>query len=145
MQRPDCPKLILLDWVLPDIDGVELCRRIRHADSGSSYTYVILLTGKDSKADLLAGMAAGADDYLVKPFDQLELQARLLVGKRIVELQDELVSARESMRYAATHDSLTGLLNRGEVSTRSVANSTGQEEATSPSASSWRMLTTSKR
>ena len=101
LQRPDCPKLILLDWVLPDIDGVELCRRIRHADSGSSYTYVILLTGKDSKADLLAGMAAGADDYLVKPFDQLELEARLLVGKPSSSCTMNCVG-KGIMRYAAT-------------------------------------------
>jgi two-component system, cell cycle response regulator len=115
LQRPGCPKLVLLDWVLPGIDGVELCRRIRLAGSGNSYSYIILLTGKDGKEDLLEAMQAGADDYLAKPFDQLELKARLLVGKRIVGLHEELVSARESMRYAATHDSLTNLLNRGEI------------------------------
>jgi len=114
LQRADCPRLILLDWVLPEIDGVELCRRIRRA-SEHSYSYVILLTGKGAKKDLLEAMQAGADDYLVKPFDQLELKARLLVGKRILEMHQELVVAKESMRHAATHDSLTGITNRGEV------------------------------
>ena len=115
LQRTDCPKLVLLDWVLPGVDGVELCRRIRLANAGKSYSYIILLTGKDAKKDLLEAMQAGVDDYLVKPFDHLELKARLLVGKRIIELQEELVSAKDSMRYAATHDSLTGVMNRGEV------------------------------
>jgi diguanylate cyclase (GGDEF)-like protein/PAS domain S-box-containing protein len=99
LQRSDCPRLVLLSWVLPDIDGVELCRRIRLAGSGNSYSYIILLTGKDGKKNMLEAMQAGADDYLVKPFDQLELKARLLVGMRIVGLNEELVSARESMRY----------------------------------------------
>ena len=64
---------------------------------------------------MLDAMQAGADDYLVKPFDELELKARLLVGKRILDLQEELVCARESMRHAATHDGLTGLMNRSEI------------------------------
>src|ERR1035441_8574715 len=95
--RPDGPKLVLLDWVLPDIDGIERCRRIRLTGSRNSYSYIILLTGKDGKKDMLAAMQAGADDYLVKPFDQLELKARLLVGKRIVGLHEELVSAESNI------------------------------------------------
>ena len=115
LQQPDSPKLVLLDWVLPDFDGIELCQRIRNASASRPYVYVILLTGKDGRANMLEAMEAGVDDYLVKPFDESELRARLLVGKRILDLQQELISARESMRHAATHDSLTGLLNRGEV------------------------------
>jgi diguanylate cyclase (GGDEF)-like protein len=115
LERPDSPKLVLLDWVLPDIEGIELCQRIRNAGSSRPYVYVILLTSKDGHQDMLHAMEAGADDYLVKPFDEMELKARLMVGKRILDLQDELVQAREAMRHAATHDSLTELLNRGEI------------------------------
>ncbi len=115
LEQPEAPKLVLLDWVLPDIDGIELCQRIRKAGQTSHYVYVILLTSKEGRQNMLDAMDAGADDYLMKPFDESELKARLLVGKRILNLQEELVAARESMRHAATHDSLTGLLNRGEI------------------------------
>jgi two-component system, cell cycle response regulator len=115
LQQPDSPKLVLLDWVLPDLDGIELCKRIRHAGSTGHYVYVILLTSNEGRQNMLDAMQAGADDYLVKPFDALELKARLLVGKRILDLQEQLVSAREAMRHAATHDGLTGLMNRGEI------------------------------
>jgi len=114
LQSPNAPRLVLLDWVLPQIEGIELCRKIREAGA-RPYTYVVLLTGKDGENDLLEGMEAGADDYLVKPFNPPELKARLLAGKRILDLQQELVDARESLRVAATHDFLTGLLNRGET------------------------------
>ncbi len=112
LHQPDTPKLVLLDWVLPDFDGIELCRRIRQEGSSREYIYFILLTGKDAKEDMLKAMEAGADDYLIKPFDESELKARLLVGQRILKLQEELIAARESMRHAATHDYLTGLMNR---------------------------------
>ena len=115
LERPDSPKLVLLDWVLPDIEGIELCQQIREAGSSRPYVYVILLTSKDGRQNMLHAMEAGADDYLVKPFDESELKARLMVGKRILDLQDKLVHARESMRHAATHDSLTQLLNRSEI------------------------------
>jgi diguanylate cyclase (GGDEF)-like protein len=115
LQQPDAPKLVLLDWVLPDLEGIELCQRIRQAGPSRHYVYVILLTSKEGRQNMLDAMQAGVDDYLVKPFDEMELKARLLVGKRILDLQEELVSARESMRHAATHDNLTGLLNRGEI------------------------------
>lgn len=115
LKKPEAPKLVLLDWVMPDLDGIELCRRIRKVGATSQYVYVILLTSKEGRQNMLEAMQAGADDYLVKPFDESEFKARLMVGKRILSLQEELVAARESMRHAATHDSLTGLLNRGEV------------------------------
>lgn len=115
LQEPDSPKLVLLDWVMPRMDGLEVCRKLRECRPGKSYVYTVLLTAKDGRTDLLQAMEAGADDYLVKPFDESELKARLLVGKRILDLQNELVSARDSLQYAATHDSLTGLMNRGQV------------------------------
>ena len=115
LEQPDAPKLVLLDWVLPDLDGIEICQRIRKAGASGPYVYVILLTSNEGRQNMLEAMQAGADDYLVKPFDEMELKARLLVGKRILDLQEELVSARESMRHAATHDSLTGLMNRGAI------------------------------
>jgi two-component system, cell cycle response regulator len=115
LQQPDAPTLVLLDWVLPGIDGIELCRRIRRDAVPGSYTYTVLLSGKDGKDDLLEGLQAGADDYLVKPFEPLELKARLFAGKRILTLQRELIEARESLRMAATYDFLTRLLNRGEI------------------------------
>ncbi|MGA2005338.1 MAG: diguanylate cyclase [Terriglobales bacterium] len=115
LQQPKPPKLVLLDWVLPDIEGIELCRRIRTGGLSGQYTYIILLTGKEGHQSMLDALQAGADDYLSKPFDDSELQARLLVGKRILNLQEELVAARESMREAATRDSLTGLFNRAEI------------------------------
>lgn len=115
LQTPDAPRLVLLDWVLPRIEGIELCRRVRQAEANAYYTYIVMLTGKDGKNDLVEGMRAGADDYLVKPFNPPELKARLLAGQRILDLQQELLDARESLRMAATYDFLTRLLNRGEI------------------------------
>ena len=114
LKRPGSPNLVVSDWVMPGMDGLELCRKVRETRSADCYVYIILLTSKDGHTDLISALEAGADDYLVKPFDDQELKARLFVGKRIVDLQQELVVAREAMRHAATHDGLTGLLNRHE-------------------------------
>ncbi|HST09631.1 MAG TPA: diguanylate cyclase [Terriglobales bacterium] len=78
----------------------------------ASYQYVLLVTAKDGSADVVAGLEAGADDYLKKPFDRHELRARLMVGRRILSLQDGLIRAREELRFQATHDALTGIWNR---------------------------------
>lgn len=108
LQRPDAPDFVLLDWMLPGIDGIELCRRIRSLGANGTYVYVAMLTAKDRKANLQIAMEAGADDYLAKPVDASELKARILVGKRILELQ-------QSLRFAATHDFLTRIFNREEI------------------------------
>ncbi len=115
LQRPDAPRLILLNWMLPGIDGIELCQRIRKNETCEGYAFTVIFTGQARKEALAEAMEAGADDYLVKPFEPSELRARLLAGKRILDLQRESVFSRESFRFAATHDFLTGILNRAEV------------------------------
>jgi diguanylate cyclase (GGDEF)-like protein len=111
LEKDNCPRLAVLDWMMPQVDGVEVCRTIRE-NAREPYVYVILLTAKGHQTEIIEGLEAGADDYIIKPFDMQELKARLRAGKRILELQQQLVSAREQLRVQATHDSLTGLFNR---------------------------------
>jgi two-component system, cell cycle response regulator len=114
LERPNCPRLVVLDWMMPGMDGVDICREVRK-QAREPYIYIILLTAKGQQEEIIEGLEAGADDYITKPFDLQELKARLRAGKRILELQEELVSAREQLRIQATHDSLTGLLNRKAI------------------------------
>jgi DNA-binding response OmpR family regulator len=88
LRKKDAPSIAILDWMMPDMDGLEVCRRIREVDR---VLYIILLTARGSKANLLEGLRAGADDYLVKPFDKDELHARILVGLRVMALQTALL------------------------------------------------------
>ncbi len=111
LQEPDAPKLAILDWLMPGMDGVQICREIRQLRS-EPYTYMLLLTGKNAKCDVIEGLDAGADDYVIKPYDAQELQVRLRTGKRILYLQEQLIAARETLRDQATHDALTGVWNR---------------------------------
>jgi two-component system cell cycle response regulator len=90
---------------------MELCRRIR-SRQGASYQYILVVTAKDDRQDIVRGLEAGADDYLTKPFDKGELRARLRAGTRILTLQEDLIEAREDLRFQATHDVLTGIWNR---------------------------------
>ena len=108
------PKLALLDWVMPELDGPGVCREVRKRKE-QSYVYMVLLTSKEAKEDVVAGLGSGADDYLTKPFDAEELKARLRTGLRILDLENRLVEAREEMRFKAMHDSLTSLWNRGMI------------------------------
>jgi DNA-binding response OmpR family regulator len=90
LQENDPPKLIILDWMMPGINGVEICRRLRRADPVDPI-YIILLTSRDEKNDVVEGLGAGADDYISKPFDTEELRARIDVGRRVVDLQTALL------------------------------------------------------
>ena len=114
LDSSDPPRLAILDWMMPGLDGVEICRRLRAAPR-EPYIYVVLLTARTESGDLVEGMDAGADDYVTKPLKPNELRVRLRAGRRIIELQEQLLQAREELRVQATHDSLTGLLNRGSI------------------------------
>ena len=96
---------------MPGLDGTSICREVRKLNL-QPYIYLILLTARGYKQDVIEGLEAGADEYLTKPFDPYELKARLRSGARIVELQDSLIQAREALREQAMHDPLTHLLNR---------------------------------
>ncbi len=114
IQRDDPPRLAILDWMMPGLDGVEVCREIRKLEE-KPYVYVILLTTKNQKQEIASGLEAGADDYVTKPFNAHELRARLRAGCRILELQEQLIAQREALRVEATHDALTGLWNRAAI------------------------------
>ncbi len=122
LQKPDAPQLAILDWMMPELSGVDICRRVRLQQKNHP-TYILLLTAKNQRSDLIEGLNAGADDYIVKPFDRQELRARLNVGIRVVKLQNQLVQA-EQMRVlaqtagAAAHEinqPLTVLLGKLEL------------------------------
>jgi two-component system, cell cycle response regulator len=114
LQQTDAPRMAVLDWMMPELDGIEVCQEVRK-QSGQSYTYLLLLTSKSHKAEIIAGLNAGADDYLTKPVDLEELRVRLQAGRRILDLETKLVAAQEELRIQATHDVLTGLWNRAAV------------------------------
>jgi len=104
----------IIDWMMPGLDGPAVCRSLRSQDA-ERYVYLILLTARDSTQDVVTGLDSGADDYLTKPFSLPELEARLRAGQRILLLQENLIAARERLTWQATHDALTGLLNRGAL------------------------------
>ncbi len=108
------PSLAILDWVMPKMDGVEVCRRLR-TDADHPYVYAILLTGRSEARDVVQGLDAGADDYITKPFDSNELHVRLRAGRRILELQSVMLDTQRILRDQATHDPLTALPNRTQA------------------------------
>ena len=114
LQQEQAPQLLILDWMMPGVDGLQLCRRIRRQQD-AIYRYILLVTSRDDKGDMVGGLDAGSDDYLTKPFDKSELRARLAVGSRILALQRDLIAAREELRFQANHDPLTSAWNRGKA------------------------------
>ena len=108
------PSLAILDWMMPGLDGIQICRQVRQRPE-APYVYILLLTARGNQEDVINGLEAGADDYLTKPFHALELKARLRSGRRILELQQQLIAAREAFRLQATHDPLTGLWNHAAI------------------------------
>jgi diguanylate cyclase (GGDEF)-like protein len=114
LRKEDCPKMAILDWMMPRMDGLEVCRRLRELKN-RPYVYVVLLTSMNQIDDIVAGLEAGADDYLTKPFQPRELLARLRTGRRILDLQEQLTAARRTVEYEATHDHLTGVWSRSAI------------------------------
>ena len=110
----DPPSLAILDWMMPELTGPEVCSELRFQQT-HKYMYIIILSSRTEKSDVISGMQSGADDYLDKPVDVHELQVRLRAGRRILELQEELIAAREELRVQATIDSLTGINNRANI------------------------------
>ena len=114
LRREDCPHLAILDWEMPKMLGIEICKAVR-ALRNHPYIYIIILTAKSNKDDLVIGLDSGADDYITKPFEPLELQVRLRAGTRIVQLQEDLTSALKAAEVRAREDSLTGLWNHAAI------------------------------
>jgi two-component system cell cycle response regulator len=107
LRAPDAPRLALLDWLMPGLDGIQVCQKLR-AKPDRPFTYLVLMTGQGGRQQLIDGLEAGANDFLVKPVDASELKARLSSGRRIVTLHEQL-------RELALRDALTGLWNRAAI------------------------------
>lgn len=114
IQGENPPQLMLLDWNMPGYTGPEICAKLREQYPATN-PYVILLTAKDTKEEIVRGLDSGANDYVAKPFDPAELLARIAVGARMVELQNTLRETLIQMEYQATHDMLTNTLNRKAI------------------------------
>ena len=117
LEQPNAPEIAILDWMMPGMTGVDICHELR-ARKDAVYVYVILLTGMDTLDHLVKGIEAGADDYMTKPFKPAELNARLRAGRRILDLQRELLAAQAQLQILADRDSLTSLWNRRIVLAR---------------------------
>lgn len=101
LESAGAPPLAIIDWMMPRMDGLDVCKRVR-ADPTRPYIYLVLLTAKSHKEEIAAGLEAGADDYVIKPFDPDELRARLKVGQRVVELERQLARRVNELELALT-------------------------------------------
>jgi len=109
-RQPDTPRLILLDWLMPGLSGLDLCKRIRSTDSENPF-YIIMLTVKDNREDIVEGLDTGTDDYITKPFYPEELRARINAGRRIIEMQNRLLSHAKDLQNSLDHiETLQGIL-----------------------------------
>jgi diguanylate cyclase (GGDEF)-like protein len=120
-------RLIITDWIMPGMDGLELCQRIR-CRQGKPYSYIIMLTGHSGRQHRLEGLEAGADDFLAKPVDEDELLVRLTIAQRILSVQSELEQSNAHLNNLAHTDPLTGLANRRRLDGSIVASSCGARE-----------------
>jgi phosphoserine phosphatase RsbU/P len=102
LRESHSPKLVVLDWVMPAMDGIDVCRSVRQVPSPEP-PYIIMLTARECKRDVIEGLDAGANDYIAKPYDPEELRARLQVGKRVVELQESLAKRVVELQDALAH------------------------------------------
>jgi two-component system cell cycle response regulator len=114
LQSPHAPRMALLNWMMPGRNGIDVCREMRR-QRPEPYTYILLFTAKDAKESFIEGLESGADDCLTKPFHPQELRARIRVGLRLLNLEDNFVQTREAMQFKATHDALTGVWNCGAI------------------------------
>jgi len=102
LQNADAPALVVLDWNMPGLDGPDVCRKIRES-TRSGYTYMLLVTARNAKSDVVQGLSAGADDFISKPVDPDELHARLKTGERIVRLEHTLATQVKELQAASEH------------------------------------------
>jgi DNA-binding response OmpR family regulator len=110
LQQPDAPRLVILDWMMPRMDGIQLCRKIRNW-AESFYIYIVMLTARTQSQDIADGLKAGVDDYLTKPFNPQELMVRLRAGRRILDLQERLVAASERLQVLVADNPEADLQN----------------------------------
>lgn len=96
LQKDDAPRIAVLDWMMPNMNGIELCRKIKEREK-ASYVFVILLTSKSEKEEIVVGLDAGADDFITKSFDPGELKSRLMAGIRVLDYESKIITMTESV------------------------------------------------